>query len=390
MKILCILCRNPFLESDGANYAIRSNLRLLSRQHQIKVTGFGATFDQSMVGAYQSCGSLGIATNSRAGFLLSLLRGKPYTVTKYSSTSAQVALGSILAKETFDCLWFEQTQSAFVATESGILPIHRPMFSVLRPHNIESTVIRGAINTRNPIARLFLALEARLLARAERGVFGDVDFISVLSNVDMNTINTMSAGISHKLILLPIAVDRELKKLLPQKLNIRKNLLFIGNCVWGPNRRALEWIVNILAPFIQEHCPEFEIRVIGKETDKFTGSNILPNTKLLGYVDDVEVEYSHAICAIVPVRDGGGINIKVVESLARGVPVVGSNFAKRGIASEAYLVAETPEEYVASIRYLLSDSHVLAQLSDEAHRFVDHSESDALRVIDHVLNATYS
>lgn len=386
MKILCILCRDPFLDSDGANYAIRANLRLLSQQHDVEVTGFGSTFDRPMVGSYRSCGSLGVAVNSKVGFLLSLLIGKPYTVTKYGSPAAQAKLALILAKESIDCLWFEQTQSAFVATESGVLPAHRPMFSVLRPHNIESNVIRGAINTRVPFAGLLLALEARLLARAERRVFRYVDFIAAISDTDIDTIRAISADAARKLVLLPVAADRMHKELSPEKVNIRNSLLFIGNCVWGANRRALEWVIDVLAPYMQEHCPEFEIRLVGKGTDTIRSDSILSNTKLLGYVNDIEAEYSRAICAIAPVRDGGGVNIKVIESLTRGVPVVGSNFAKRGVVSEAYLVAETPDEYVASIRHLSEMLNMPGRLTNDAFKFLFRSENDALRAIENIFS----
>jgi glycosyltransferase involved in cell wall biosynthesis len=390
MKILCILCRDPFLESDGANYAIRANLRLLSLQHTIKVTGFGVTFDQPMIGSYHSCGSLGIAVNSKISFLLSLLNGKSYTVAKYGTPLAQAKLALILAKEEIDCLWFEQTQSAFVATESGILPAHRPMFSVLRPHNIESDVIRGAINSRAPFAKLLLAIESRLLARAEQRVFRDVDFISAISDTDMNTIRAISTDAACKLILLPVAADRKYEKSFPEQVNIRNSLLFVGNCVWGPNRRALEWVINILAPLMQEKCPEFEIRVVGKGTDAFKSNNILPNTKLLGYVNDIEVEYSRAICAIAPVLDGGGINIKVIESLTRGVPVVGSNFARKGILSEAYFVAETPDEYVASVRHLSDISYTPGKLNNDAFKFSYLSEIAALQAIENIFSQSSS
>ena len=58
----------------------------------------------------------------------------------------------------------------------------------------------------------------------------------------------------------------------------------------------------------------------------------VPGVECPGFVDDLSAEYRRARVTVVPVRSGGGTQIKALESLAHGrVPVV-SSFVAGGFA----------------------------------------------------------
>jgi glycosyltransferase involved in cell wall biosynthesis len=77
--------------------------------------------------------------------------------------------------------------------------------------------------------------------------------------------------------------------------------------------------------------------------------------------------------AVVPLRIAQGLQNKVLEAMAAGVPVVSSPAAVRGIdgrAGEHFLVAETPAEWTEAVAGLLAEPEAAAELRGRAARLV--------------------
>jgi hypothetical protein len=66
----------------------------------------------------------------------------------------------------------------------------------------------------------------------------------------------------------------------------------------------------------------------------------------------------------------------VIESLAHGVPVIGSVFAKRGTDTEAYIEAETAADFVARISELKDRPNLNTNLSISARCSVTKSRKE--------------
>ena len=54
--------------------------------------------------------------------------------------------------------------------------------------------------------------------------------------------------------------------------------------------------------------------------------------ELVGHVDDLDAAFARAHALLVPLVFGSGVKIKVLDALARGVPVVATSFGAEGIA----------------------------------------------------------
>jgi glycosyltransferase involved in cell wall biosynthesis len=97
------------------------------------------------------------------------------------------------------------------------------------------------------------------------------------------------------------------------------------------------------------------------------------DVELAADVDDVRKELEEATALLVPMRLGTGVQTKVLEAMAAGVPVICSSFANSGINAtpgEHLLVADTPAEYVASAEPLITDPALAERLTARARSWV--------------------
>ena len=113
----------------------------------------------------------------------------------------------------------------------------------------------------------------------------------------------------------------------------REGILFVGGFNHPPNKEAVLWFLdeiydaldkqNIPLTIVGSKMPQF----IYKYKERFKNLNILSDIS----VDELSALYSKVKIAIVPLRYGAGVKGKVIEAMANGVPVVGTDVAFEGI-----------------------------------------------------------
>ena len=92
-----------------------------------------------------------------------------------------------------------------------------------------------------------------------------------------------------------------------------------------------------------------------------------------GFVPDVTVHYGRSRMMVVPLRHGGGTRLKILEALARGLPVVttSAGCAGLGLSDAEVMIADAPAEFAAAIDRLVEDDELWTRLSITGRRFVE-------------------
>ena len=116
----------------------------------------------------------------------------------------------------------------------------------------------------------------------------------------------------------------------------------------------------------------------------------LPGVTVTGAVPDVRPYYRESAVCVAPLRIARGIQNKVLQSMALGVPVVATGAAARGLearADEHFLVEDDPARFAQAVIGLLRDREGRARLAERARAFVEahHSWSTALARIESVV-----
>lgn len=143
---------------------------------------------------------------------------------------------------------------------------------------------------------------------------------------------------------------------------------FIGSA-FRANRLSLDHCITNILPRILEVRPEFRLFVAGTISAEIADH---PNIVKLGLVRDIASVFALAPISINPITAGTGVKIKLLESMARGVPVVTTRFGVAGI-EEAYLggvsIAEDGDDagFAARVLELYDDGAYRASMADKAY-----------------------
>ena len=161
-------------------------------------------------------------------------------------------------------------------------------------------------------------------------------------------------------------------------------VLFMGSTYnVSHNRKALEFILKEIAPRVKEVTDKkYVFNIFGgkvpEELVKYESENIV----FRGYVDDFLLELNKIDIAIVPSLYGAGMQQKIFESLARGLPTIAS---PRGIADYPFennvhlLTATTVNDFVKALISMQNFSlreKLAKNAKDLSHKMFSRKEID--------------
>ena len=153
-------------------------------------------------------------------------------------------------------------------------------------------------------------------------------------------------------------------------LESRNGILFVAGFAHAPNVDAATWFVSEVLPLIKAQMGDVDMTLVGSnprpEVLALAGDGI----KVTGYVTDAMLEehYRLARVSIAPLRFGGGVKGKVLESLRHGTPCVTTSVGMQGLGDAAGFMPVADDaagmaEHVVSL--LRDDSRWLAVSSAE-------------------------
>lgn len=133
--------------------------------------------------------------------------------------------------------------------------------------------------------------------------------------------------------------------------------MMFGDWTRKENYEGALWFIKNVSPFIKEKTI---IKIIGRKfpSERIENNNPLVNYEILGFVDDPYVILSQAKALISPLFNGAGIKVKVIESLACGTPVIGTDIAFEGLPSgfDSFMyLANTVDEYINAMKNVETD-----------------------------------
>ena len=124
-------------------------------------------------------------------------------------------------------------------------------------------------------------------------------------------------------------IDQKSKDALPSDVH-DDSYAIMGNWKRKDNVDGFLWLNKNVFPLIKS---KIVIHVIGKffPIDKITITNPLVHLNVCGFVDNPYPMIANSRALIAPVFTGAGVKVKVLEALACGTPVVGTDVAFEGI-----------------------------------------------------------
>lgn len=222
--------------------------------------------------------------------------------------------------------------------------------------------------------RLLYSFERKRCLDAERTCLEDFNGCVVVSPKDRDYLTGQYPQYSDKMHVIPNGVRVEdfpykRDRICPGKI------VFIGNMRTLQNADAACYFAREIFPGIRQKRPDAAFWIIGTEPGKAVRSlSSISGVVVTGRVEDVRIFAHDAMVSVCPIRIGAGIQNKVLESMAMGIPVVTTTVGAEGLLAENsrhFKVADKPEEMKSAVLDILNDRAAAEGLSKNARTLVE-------------------
>jgi glycosyltransferase involved in cell wall biosynthesis len=171
-------------------------------------------------------------------------------------------------------------------------------------------------------------------------------------------------------------------------------IAFFGKMDYQPNIDAVLWFVENVLPHLNR---DLKFIVVGAYPKKIIQD--LPkkfkNVEVTGYVGDPYLILKSCLCVVAPMQTGGGIQNKILESMALGTINIVSSLAAKPIGAEHgkhFLVCDDPKEMANIINNIYENPKNFETLKKNAREFIMNNftwtsyEKKLLNVIENVFS----
>ena len=306
--------------------------------------------------------------------------GLPFLVTRDAQSAMQQLIDQ-LAQQPFDIVHADQLTMAQYAIQFRRACNVRSKTSpaiVFDAHNAVYEIVERARQTAMPFLRPVLGIEAGRLKKYEGSLVEQFDQTLAVSEIDKQALLQVSRSPVHasKISVIPIAVD--CAALQPVQISDRpNNILTVSTLFYPPNADGVRWFLREVFPSVQRQIPNVTLNVVGPRPPKdiiVYGAQHVDCVQVTGYVPDLQKYFEQAALMVVPVRAGSGMRVRILEALARGMPIVTTTTGVEGIEAiheKHLLVADEPGNFADAVVRLLEDRALANQLAQHGRQLAE-------------------
>lgn len=246
--------------------------------------------------------------------------------------------------------------------------------TILDFHDAISYNYKNAIKATSGVKKLIYRIEYKRVLFYERKAASFVGKSVIISKEDKRFLKRNGAY-TKNMHIIPVAVrDDIINKKRNYELD-KCRICFLGKMSYQPNEDAVIWFCKNVFWKLKRVIPNFEFFILGieptlkvKELEKMDGVHVT------GYLDNPYKIVSECIAMVVPIRNGAGMQNKILESMVIGTPTIISPIAASGLGGEdgkQYLVADTADKYFAMVKLLVENINLREQISIIGQQFVN-------------------
>lgn len=240
---------------------------------------------------------------------------------------------------------------------------------ILNEHNIEWKVYKTIADSQKNIwKKAAYWIDSFRLKAFELKIFRELHIrkVTFVSKNDMAEMIASGILDRNKCVLIPVGADvREAKGSSLGALHKGHNIIYVGNMSYGPNIEAVTWFVKDILPLILKQISQVKFYIVGKEPSHEVKSLAGKHVVVTGAVDSVDEYYNLADLVVLPLKNGGGVKVKLLEAVSYQKPIVSSSVGVEGTIysdGKSIPVADTPTEFADKCAAaLMNQSNDLAE-----------------------------
>jgi polysaccharide biosynthesis protein PslH len=368
MKILVALSRFPWPLEKGDKLRAYHQLKGLAEHHEVHLVCLNEDeVDAAALEALAFCASIQVIRLRKWQVAFNLLGGifdrRPFQVHYFRSGRMRRALADSIRRLAVDAVYVQLIRLGMN------LPEHPGVGWTLDYQDTFSIGMRQRIGQSNWLMRPLVRMEARRLAAYERVIADHFHQLTVISERDRDGLDE---ALLPRIHIIPNGVGEAFFETLPP-MPKEFDLVFFGNMGYQPNVQSVRYLMDEVLPALNSLGIHPKICIAGARPAPAVQAYASPDVVVTGMVPDLRSYIWRSRLSIAPVISGQGLQNKLLESMAMGMPTLTtplSHAAVPAIAGEEIIVCADPMAFAKEIARLLADPEAAARIGQRGQAFV--------------------
>ncbi|WP_157888659.1 tetratricopeptide repeat protein, partial [Arthrospira platensis] len=370
LKILMVTSYPPYPPNSGAPMRMFEEIKYLASRHDLIVVSF--IFSEKDYKIEQEL-------TDYCDLAVMIMLDSPYAprkpneprqVHRWHTWNMRTTLEVMKNNIDFDIVLFD-----FIYMASYV-DLFQDTYTVLEEHNIESDLLQQCAHA-SPgnyqlqkvagdveAAKAFLEAdkEALLLQEYETRTWTKFNLVTLVSEVDMKQVQQRCPRVQT--LIVENGTDTD--SITPVDNSQGRKILFMGNLAYYPNIDGVLFFVEEILPKIWEQDPTMTVSIAGRDP----GVQIQklaqdPRIEIVASPKDMSQVAKDCMMTVVPLRLGSGTRLKILHSMAMGLPVVSTNLGCEGLSGEDgthILIRDEPQKFADAVVDMSRDPNLRHKL----------------------------
>lgn len=374
MKILFLTQRVPYPPNKGDKLRSFNEIKYLSRNYQISLvclTDYEAEL-QHRQKLLEYCDSVDIvchsSVRSRFKSLLALFSSRPLTLAHFHSVELQTIVTAKLQNERFDLIF------VYCSSMAQYVESVRDIPRVIDYVDVDSEKWHQYARYARFPMNIVYRIECRRMRAWEREIAATFRQGFLVSEKEVDDFRRL---VSPTTLLTPIPNGVNLEAFQPSTEPYEPySIVFTGAMDYFANVDAVIWFIEEILPLIRREISQVKFYVVGSNpTDEVKAlADKHPNITVTGFVDRVQPYVQRSAVCVAPMRIARGVQNKILEAMAMGVPVVTTSLGFEGIVADAnrdIVISNEPGQFAVQVLNVMRDKEFRAGLSHRGRLVVE-------------------
>lgn len=388
MRIFFVCQRVPFPPDRGDKIATFHEIRHLSTKHEVHVfcLADGTSDLANIPGLRDHAASVTAvrvtSSRSRLRSLQALAAGRPLSVAAFDEPALHDAIIRSFDEGRPDLFIVFSCNVAQYAEHFAGVP------RIMQFHDLNSLKwSQYAERTRFPL-RWIYRIEAERLLTYERSIARRFSHALVCTAAEKRDFERCFPGLGVSLVGNGVDLDYFRSAGAKKRAGA---IVFTGVMDYFPNVDAVTWFCDRILPSVQAQIPEASFTICGSRPSAAVAHLAKrPGVTVTGRVPDTRPFLNSAEVFVAPLRVARGVQNKVLEALAMGLPCVVSGAAWRGTvipAGDGILVTDEAAEFAERVVQLLRNATLRVDMATKARAAVEanYRWADQMAALDRVI-----
>jgi sugar transferase (PEP-CTERM/EpsH1 system associated) len=374
MRVLFLAHRVPYPPDKGEKIRAYHELDFLASRHEVDLFAFADPQEQEIASPVLSkiCARVHLVDLPKRTAMMraiaSLFTAQPFTNAYFYSPELLTAVRAAIKDHQYDVAFVYCSAMAPYAAELSGVPVIVDF--------VDSDASKWAQYARYsffPMSWLYKR-EASLLGRHERKVAENAQLSLASTPLEIEAIDPekrLPLRLLENGVSMP---ESDSKSTASEIIGLGKYVVFVGQMDYRPNIDAVCYFTDEILPLVQKLHPDVKFLVVGRNPSRrVRGLARLPGVIVTGAVPEVYPYLRGAIAAVAPFRICQGVQNKILEALAIGLPVVATPrpaLAVGGAACESLFIAESPSDFSRMLIKIIENPQHARDSSSKTIEFI--------------------